>query len=123
MRARCAATSFKNKEVNRACEAAVPARAERMVVMSAKMMSVALAALFGVAVVGFGCDEKLAEEKKVDVKDDGTVVTEKRTVTEKDDGSIVEEKSKDVDKPADDDVDVDADADEDVKLKVDVDEK
>ena len=90
--------------------------------MSTKMMSVTLAALFAVAVVGVGCDEKLAEEKKVDVKDDGTVVTEKKTVTEKADGSIVEEESKDVDKPADNDADADDDGTE-VKLKVDVDEK
>jgi hypothetical protein len=98
----------------------VPRRAERMVVMmSHKMLSVALAALFGVAVIG--CDEKLAEEKKVDVKDDGTVVTDKKTVTEKPDGTIVEETSKDVDKPArDGDAD---DKDGEVKLKVDVDKE
>lgn len=86
--------------------------------MSTKMMSVALAALFGVAAIGVGCDEKLDEDKKVDVKSDGTVVTEKRTVTEKPDGSIVEEKSRDVDKPAHND-----DDDKDVDVKVDVDEK
>lgn len=88
--------------------------------MSTKMMSVALAALFGAAVIGVGCDEKLDEDKKVDVKSDGTVVTEKRTVTEKPDGSIVEEKSKDIDKPADNDAD---DDDKDVDLKIDVDKK
>lgn len=87
--------------------------------MNAKFLSVALAALFGVAAIGVGCDEKLDEDKKVDVKSDGTVVTEKRTVTEKPDGSIVEEKSRDIDKPADDD----ADDDKEVDLKVDVDEK
>ena len=84
-----------------------------------KFLSVSLAALFGVAVIG-GCDEKLAEEKKVDVKQDGTVVTDKKTVTEKSDGTIVEETSKDVDKP---DRDADADRDADKEIKVDVDEK
>ncbi len=90
--------------------------------MAGKLLSLALAALFGVAVTG-GCDEKVAEEKKVDVKSDGTVVTEKKTVTEESDGSIVEETTKDVDKP-DRDTNTDRDdKDEDVKLKVDVDEK
>ena len=86
--------------------------------MTRKLLSVTLAALFGVAMIG-GCDEKLDEDKKVDVKSDGTVVTEKREVTEKPDGSIVEEKSKEVDKPNVDD----EDEDKDVKVKVDVDEK
>lgn len=83
---------------------------------SRTMLSVALTALFGVAVIG--CDEKIAEKQEVDVKSDGTVVTDKETVTKESDGSIVHEKSKDVDKPGDDD-----ETDEDVKLKVDVDEK
>ena len=86
--------------------------------MIRKVLSVALIAVFGLALT-VGCDEKIAEEKKVDVKDDGTVVTDKKTVTEKPDGSIEEKTSKDVDKP-DRDVDGD-DKDGDVKLKVDVD--
>lgn len=89
--------------------------------LSGKLLSVALAALFGVAVIG-GCDEKVAEEKEVDVKQDGTVVTKEREVTEKPDGTIVEETSKDVDRPGDD-VDLDEDKDDDVKLDVDVDKE
>jgi Pyruvate/2-oxoacid:ferredoxin oxidoreductase gamma subunit len=85
---------------------------------TATTLSGAFAALFGAAVI-VGCDEKVAEEKKVDVKRDGTVVTEKETVTKKSDGTIVEEKSRDVDKP---DREVDQ-KDKDVDIKVDVDEK
>ena len=85
----------------------------------ATLTSVTLAALLGAAVIG--CDEKVAEEKKVDVKSDGTVITEKESVTEKSDGTIVHEKSKDVDKPADEN---NADEkDQDVDLDVDVDKK
>jgi len=61
--------------------------------------SMMLAGLFGAAVIG--CDEKVSETKKVDVKDNGTVVEKKDTVTKKADGSIEETKSKDVSKPAD----------------------
>ena len=86
---------------------------------SATLVSVTLAALFGAAVIG--CDDNVAEEKKVDVKSDGTVVTEKETVKEKSDGTIVHEKTKDVDKPADD---VDDDKkDGELDVDVDVDEK
>ena len=83
----------------------------------ATLTSVMLAALLGAAVIG--CDEKVAEEKKVDVKSDGTVVTEKESVTEKSDGTVVHEKTKDVDKPAEDT----DEKDRDVDLDVDVDKK
>jgi hypothetical protein len=45
-----------------------------------------------------GCDT-VEETKKVDVKDDGTVVKEKTKVTENADGSVTKTESKDVNKP------------------------
>ena len=87
--------------------------------LTRKLLSVAFAAMFGVALVGTtGCDEKIAEKKEVDVKKDGTVVTDKETVTEKADGSIEVTKEKDVDKP---DRDVVDDDDKEVKVKIDTD--
>ena len=85
--------------------------------------SMMLAGLFGVAVIG--CDEKVSETKKVDVKDNGTVVEKKDTVTKKADGSIEETKSKDV-KPADTTTTTEkttttSDGDTKVKVKVDKD--
>lgn len=80
--------------------------------LSAAVLSVAL----GAAMIG--CDDKM-EEKKVDVKSDGTVVTEKKSVTEKADGTVVEETSKDIDRP---DHDVDHDG-PDAKLKVELGDK
>ena len=79
----------------------------------------ALAICLGGALLG-GCDEETVTEKKVDVKDDGTVVKEQTTVTEKADGTVIEEKTKDVDRPGDDDK-VDDDDGGDAKIKVDVD--
>ena len=48
-----------------------------------------------------GCEDELAREESVDVKDDGTVVREQETVTEQADGTIVKEESKSVDSPTD----------------------
>ena len=86
--------------------------------------SMMLAGLFGVAVIG--CDEKIAEERKVDVKDNGTVVDKKETVTKKADGSIEETKSKDVSKPTETTTTekkttTTTDGDTSVKVKVDKD--
>ena len=50
-----------------------------------------------VALVG-GCDT-VEEEKKVEVKDDGTVVKEKEKTTENVDGSVTKTEEKKVDKP------------------------
>jgi len=84
--------------------------------------SVVFAGLFGAALIG--CDEKVAETKKVDVKDNGTVVEKKDTVTKKADGSIEHTQSKDV-KPADttttEKTTTTSDGDTKVKVKVDKD--
>lgn len=48
-----------------------------------------------------GCDETLEHEKKVEVKDNGTVVTKEKKVTESPSGDITKTESKDVDKPGD----------------------
>lgn len=45
-----------------------------------------------------GCDE-VSHEKKVDVKDDGTVVKEEKKVTESVDGTVTKTEEKKVDKP------------------------
>ena len=45
-----------------------------------------------------GCDT-VEEEKKVEVKDDGTVVKEKEKTTENVDGSVTKTEEKKVDKP------------------------
>ena len=45
-----------------------------------------------------GCDT-VEEEKKVEVKDDGTVVKEKTKTTENADGSVTKTEEKKVDKP------------------------
>jgi hypothetical protein len=86
--------------------------------------SMMLAGLFGVAVIG--CDEKISEERKVDVKDNGTVVDKKTTVTEKADGSIEQTKSKEVSKPdetttTEKKTSTSTDKDTEVKVKVDKD--
>jgi hypothetical protein len=44
-----------------------------------------------------GCDDTLEHEKKVDVKDDGTVVTKEHKVTQSPDGTVKETETKDVD--------------------------
>jgi hypothetical protein len=46
-----------------------------------------------------GCEDTLEHEKKVDVKDDGTVVKEKTKVSENVDGSVTKTEEKKVDKP------------------------
>ena len=46
-----------------------------------------------------GCDNEVAHEKKVDVKDDGTVKKEETTVKEKADGTVVKEETKSTNKP------------------------
>lgn len=47
-----------------------------------------------------GCEEEVASEKTVDVKDDGTVVTEEETVTKDDEGNVTKTEEKSVDTPA-----------------------
>ncbi|MEO6437064.1 MAG: hypothetical protein ABIP55_15075 [Tepidisphaeraceae bacterium] len=56
-----------------------------------------LASLAGVPMF-VGCDT-VESEKKIDVKDDGTVVKEEKKVTENADGSVTKTEKKDVDKP------------------------
>ena len=53
----------------------------------------------GAAIVG-GCDT-VEEERKVEVKDDGTVVKETEKTTENVDGSVTKTEEKKVDKPND----------------------
>jgi hypothetical protein len=62
-------------------------------------VSMALAALFGAAVIG--CEEKVAEKKTVEKAPDGTKTTEKQTVKQDADSTTVEHK-KDVDRPGTD---------------------
>ena len=54
--------------------------------------------LVGVPACIIGCDTT-EETKKVDVKDDGTVVKEKTKVSENADGSVTKTEEKKVDKP------------------------
>ena len=71
--------------------------------MVRQLLSVAVVA--GALVVPFagGCEQQtVSEEKKVDVKDDGTVVREKETVKENSDGSVTKTETKSVDKPDND---------------------
>ncbi len=62
-----------------------------------------LAAVMVLPVVGtgflVGCEEEIASEKTVDVKDDGTVVTEETTVTKDADGEVQKTEEKTVDAP------------------------
>jgi hypothetical protein len=50
------------------------------------------------AAVAVGCDT-VEETKKVDVKDDGTVVKEKSKTTENADGTVTKTEEKKVDRP------------------------
>jgi len=43
-----------------------------------------------------GCDDTREQEKSVQVKDNGTVVTKEKKVTEKSDGTVVTQERKDV---------------------------
>jgi len=54
--------------------------------------------LIGVPAAIIGCDT-VEEQKKVEVKDDGTVVKEKTKTTENADGSVTKTEEKKVDKP------------------------
>jgi hypothetical protein len=45
-----------------------------------------------------GCDREVSSEKEVEVKDNGTVVTEEKKVTEKADGTAEQKETKSVDK-------------------------
>ena len=47
-----------------------------------------------------GCDEEVSHEKKIEVKDDGTVKKEEKKVTESADGTVTKTEEKKVDKPA-----------------------
>ena len=47
-----------------------------------------------------GCDEEVSHEKKIEVKDDGTVKKEEKKVTEAPDGTVTKTEEKKVDKPA-----------------------
>ena len=62
----------------------------------ATIASAALAALFGVAVIG--CDDKVAEKKTVEKAPDGTKTTETSTVKQDSDSTTVKHE-KDVDRP------------------------
>ena len=66
--------------------------------MMYRMLLVALMALPAGAMV-VGCEDEIASERTVDVKDDGTVVKEETTVTEGTDGSVTKEETKSVDTP------------------------
>jgi hypothetical protein len=46
-----------------------------------------------------GCEDTIEEERKVEVKDDGTVVKETEKTTENADGSVTKTEEKKVDKP------------------------
>ena len=81
-----------------------------------------LVVMFALALAGLvGCEDRtVSEERKVDVKNDGTVVRENEKVTENADGSVTKTETKTVDKAGDDD---DHDHDHDKKVTVDVDKK
>lgn len=61
-----------------------------------------LSAVLAIPVTGavVGCEEEVASEKTVDVKEDGTVVTEEETVTKDDEGNVTKTEEKSVDTPA-----------------------
>jgi hypothetical protein len=59
---------------------------------------IALALVAAPAGLIVGCDT-VEEEKKVEVKDDGTVVKEQTKTTENADGSVTKTEEKKVDKP------------------------
>jgi hypothetical protein len=46
-----------------------------------------------------GCDDTVEHEKKVDVKNDGTVVKDEKKVTESPNGTVTKTEEKKVDKP------------------------
>jgi hypothetical protein len=46
----------------------------------------------------YGCDREVESKKEVEVKDDGTVVTEEKKTTEKADGTVEQKETKTVDK-------------------------
>ncbi len=62
-----------------------------------------LAAVIALPVAGsgflVGCEEEIASEKTVDVKDDGTVITDETTVTKDGDGEVTKTEEKKVDAP------------------------
>jgi hypothetical protein len=65
-----------------------------------KYLNLLLAALIGgsALVTVIGCDRDVQHEKSVDVKKDGTVVTNEKKVSEKPDGTIVKQETHDVQK-------------------------
>lgn len=66
--------------------------------MRYRMFAIALGMMAGMALLA-GCDDEIAREETVEVKDDGTVVREKEVVREQPDGTIIKEESKEVDRP------------------------
>lgn len=63
------------------------------------ILTAALALPMGALPVVTGCDREVSSEKSVEVKDDGTRVTQEETVSETADGGMKKEESKTVDKP------------------------
>lgn len=64
-----------------------------------KRLALCLTMLSALVVPGLvGCDETVYEERKVEEKRDGTVVTEKEKVTESPDGDVKKTEEKTVDR-------------------------
>jgi hypothetical protein len=84
--------------------------------MNRAIPTTVLSVLLGAALVG--CDEKVAEQKTVEQRPDGTEIKKSETVTKEADGDVVHEKKTDVDKPG---IDGKNDGDAEVKVKVDKD--
>ncbi len=65
-----------------------------------KLTNLILAAVIGGGALFtvIGCDDTKEHEKSVDVKKDGTVVTDEKKVSERPDGTIVKEETHDVQK-------------------------
>jgi hypothetical protein len=68
--------------------------------MKRVMLASVLALGLAVPTAFVGCDDTVSQDKKVEVKDDGTVKKEETKVTENADGSVTKTETKDVSKPA-----------------------
>ena len=62
-------------------------------------LAIGLSLAIGGAPLLVGCDTEHAHDKKVEVKDDGTVKKSETTVKEKADGTVVKEEKKTTDRP------------------------
>jgi hypothetical protein len=65
--------------------------------MKYRMFAVALGMMAAAAMLA-GCDDEIAREEQVEVRDDGTVVREETVVRERN-GTIIREETREIDRP------------------------